>query len=232
MKVLPFGDSNLLINFEQEVDPEVNALVHQLSRHLRNHFQEGLLSIVPAYCSLTVTFDPEALTADMISKVAESFTGKEQTVENSLLKIPVCYEVSHGPDLAWVADYKKLDSIDIINLHTSREYLVYMLGFLPGFPYLGGLPKTLYMPRKEVPRKSVATGSVGLAGMQTGIYPVQSPGGWQLIGTTPVRIFQYDKEEPFIIRNGDRIRFYSISAGQFDELKVKDLSRTDLYDTL
>ena len=233
MNIIPFGSNGILINFDQVIDPKVNHRVQQIADLLRIEFKSEIAYLIPAYCSITIKFHPSKTRhQDFVEQILSYDFEESITPPSPLLHIPVCYNSEFGPDLSEVAKIKQLDEQDIINLHTSRKYQVYMMGFLPGFPYLGGLPKTLGISRKETPRKLVPKGSVGLAGMQTGIYPLDSPGGWQILGRTPVDIFQSDSEDPFIIRNGDNIRFYSVSEDKYHEIRNEKVKRDRLYEQL
>ncbi|WKV14098.1 5-oxoprolinase subunit PxpB [Marivirga harenae] len=219
MEIIAYGDNALLINFEQKIDSETHQLVKSYHNAIINI--EEVVYQIPAYCSITVVFDNESINFEILKdKIKELGIKPEQTQSKSkIIEIPVCYETDYAPDIESLAQDLKLSQEDIISLHTSQTYDVYMMGFLPGFPYLGKLPKELECKRKSTPRKFVKSGSVGLAGIQTGIYPSEAPGGWQLIGQTPLKIFNSRKEEPFLLKMGDLVKFYTISATEFKKIQ-------------
>jgi inhibitor of KinA len=177
----------------------------------------------PGYASLLVDFDPLRLTHDELTAVVQQLESTSDSVAASnapVVTIPVCYDIEFGPDLPDVAQNAKLSIEEVIRLHSSPMYLVYFLGFSPGFAYLGGLPEVLHTPRLATPRQSVAGGSVGIAGSQTGIYPVDSPGGWRLIGRTPLLMFDPEAMPPTRLQPGDRMKFVAIDRARFEEFQV------------
>jgi inhibitor of KinA len=219
MEIIPYGDSALLINFEQKIDIEIHQLVKAYYDALQNI--KEISYQIPAYCSITVVFDQKSVNFEELkSKIKDLIIKPEQTQSKAkIIEIPVCYEADYAPDIEPLSQDLKLSQEEIISLHTGQTYHVFMMGFLPGFPYLGKLPKELECKRKSTPRKNVKSGSVGLAGSQTGIYPSDAPGGWQLIGQTPLKIFDTTKENPFLLEMGDRVKFYSITAEKFKEIQ-------------
>jgi inhibitor of KinA len=219
IEIKEFGDGALLINFEQKIDNTIHTLVKNYS-HLLDELSAVTYQI-PAYCSITVAFDKTQTTFEELKAKIETLEVDPNEIKSNsqLIEVPVCYENEFAPDLQELSKDLKLSPEEIIALHTSETYHVYMMGFLPGFPYLGKLPKSLECKRKSTPRKQVEAGSVGLAGSQTGIYPTAAPGGWQLIGQTPVKIFNPHEEEAFQIKMGDRIKFKSISAEEFKNIE-------------
>jgi KipI family sensor histidine kinase inhibitor len=221
------GDCTLRIEFGERIDPGVNAAALALAARIRAAAIPTIVDIVPAYASVTVHYDPLAcgdpkrapdtwLHARLASLIAAADTtdvgGREHTV-------PVCYGGEHGPDLADMARYLRLDESEIIARHSAPSYRVAMLGFRPGFPYLLGLDPALAMPRRATPRARVPAGSVGIGGAQTGIYPDAAPGGWHLIGRTPLRLFDPARQPPARFAPGDRVRFVAIDAAQFAALE-------------
>lgn len=220
LTIRPYGDQALLVELVPRIDPATNNAVVALARTLAAAAVPGLGAVTPAYCSLTVAYDPAVLpypeAAQLVTALNDSVVASEK--DGRLLRVPVCYEADLAPDLAEVAAHTGLTAAEVVRLHTSTEFRVYLLGFLPGFAYLGRLPEALHCPRKATPRLRVPAQAVGLAGLQTGIYPVEAPGGWQLIGRTPLPVFAPERAEPFLFRPGDRVRFYAVSEAEFARL--------------
>jgi inhibitor of KinA len=219
INILPYGKSALLINFEQKIDAEIHTLVKAYFNSISD-FDEISYQI-PAYCSITVVFNSSKTDFESLKSKIEKLKIKPDKInsDSEIIEIPVCYEMEYAPDLVSLSKEINLSPEEIISLHTSKTYDVYMMGFLPGFPYLGQLAEKLECKRKSTPRKRVKAGSVAIAGKQTGIYPTDAPGGWQLIGQTPLKIFDASKENAFMIKMGDKIKFKSISAENFKTLQ-------------
>ena len=220
-RLLPVGDSALLIEFGDEINPDINAQVHTLALALADYAQPGVGEAVPTYRSLLWHYDVLRLSFDEISSLAGQALGRVKSnapPEPRVVDIPTCYGGELGPDLAFVARHNNLKPKDVMRLHTSTLYPLYMLGFSPGFAYLGGLPGAIATPRLSTPRTQVPAGSVGIASGQTGIYPITSPGGWQLIGRTPLRLFDPQRDPPTLLRPGDRVRFVPIDPARFAAL--------------
>ena len=219
MEIIPYGSQAVLINFEQKIDLEIHRLVKGYFNAI-NTFEEVIYQI-PAYCSITVVFNSKSTDYEHLKSKIEKLEiePSNNTANPQLTEIPVCYEPEYAPDLVSLAQELNLTPEEVISLHTAETYDVYMMGFLPGFPYLGKTPKALACKRKLTPRKQVQAGSVGLAGRQTGIYPSDAPGGWQLIGRTPLKIFDPLRKENFLLKMGDRVQFKAISADTY--LKIK-----------
>ncbi|MGA7194528.1 MAG: 5-oxoprolinase subunit PxpB [Anaerolineales bacterium] len=209
-KLIPLGDSALLIQFGDQIDLEINQRVHALDALLRAESINGIIETVPAYATLLIHYDPLALTYTQISdwvnaemdRVELNATRKPRQIE-----VPVRYGGAPGPDLEWVAEHHHLSIANVIRLHTNQTYIVYMMGFTPGFPYMGKLHASLITPRLDSPRTLVRAGSVAIAGEQTGIYPIDSPGGWRLIGWTPLCLFDLLSDSSFLFSPGDEVRF-------------------------
>ncbi|HEX3877370.1 MAG TPA: 5-oxoprolinase subunit PxpB [Bryobacteraceae bacterium] len=209
MTISPASDRSLLVAFGDSISLETHRQVFHLTRAM--HGLRGLLNLHPAYASLLVEFDPrfldhaqaEALIREKLAVEAAA----EHHQEARLVEIPVYYGGEFGPDLADVAAHTGLTPEQVIELHAATEYLVYFLGFAPGFAYLGGLPAQLATPRLSAPRKRVPAGSVAIGGNQTGVYPIPSPGGWRIIGHTDAKLFDPSAAEPVLLRMGDRLRF-------------------------
>ncbi len=209
-RLVAMGDSALLVQFGEEIDPAVSLRVHALEERLRASPMSGVIESVPAYASLLVHYDPLVLTQAQVeewlqkelAEVRESLSRPARLIE-----VPVRYGGENGPDLESVAAYHKFSAREVVEIHAASDYLVYMMGFTPGFPYMGKLDPAIATPRLEAPRTRVPAGSVGIAGEQTGIYPVESPGGWRLIGRTSQRLFDLGAEPPFLFSPGDTVRF-------------------------
>jgi len=215
------GDRGLLVEYGDGIDPEINRKVRSMAIVLEQSRPEGVVEIIPTYRSLLIVYDPgrirpETLKTQLIR--LEAGLVEIQIPEPKTVEIPVCYGGEYGPDIDHVAEVNHLTPEEVIRIHSEPDYAIYMIGFTPGFPFLGGLPEVLHTPRLETPRTLVPEGSVGIANAQTGIYPVASPGGWQIIGRTPVRLFSPEKKNPFLYRAGDRIRFRPIDEAAFQRM--------------
>lgn len=215
------SDHGLLVSFGEEVSPEAHRRVMGALAALRVARIPGVLDLHPAYASVLITFDPLAVPPERLEEEArrllESAVLPEKQ-ERRLVEIPVCYEPEFGPDLEEVARLHDLTVGELARIHGSADYTVSFLGFVPGFPYLAGMPERIATPRLPVPRRSVPPGSVAIGGTQTGIYPFATPGGWRIVGRTPLRIFGADREPPTLLAPGDGVRFVPISAGEFRAL--------------
>jgi inhibitor of KinA len=220
-RILHLGDAALTVEFGHEIDPTLNARVISFAQTVRAQTWEGVLDVVPTYCSVTIHVDPLCLDlntlTDRLLNLPHALS-QEATSSGTHHTIPVLYGSEWGPDLEEVAAYAKMSGADVIRLHSSVLYRVYMLGFSPGFPYLGSVPKALAIPRLTTPRTRVPAGSVGIADMQTGIYPTATPGGWRLIGRTPIDLYRPSRTTTFLLSPGDMVRFVPITAQEFDRL--------------
>lgn len=211
----PAGDSALLVIFGRQIDRAVNQMAHALARVLSVHRLHGVGEAVPAYATVLVNYDPLVISYPEIEDWVRSCleqTAVETGQPPRLVEIPVLYGGEDGPDLDFVASHNHLTPAEVIQRHSGREYPVYMIGFTPGFPYLGGLDPAIAAPRLPTPRSRVPGGSVGIAGEQTGIYPVDSPGGWRIIGRTPLRLFDPLRDPPFLLEPGDVVRFVPMQS--------------------
>lgn len=218
------GDKAVLIEFENEISEEINEKVRKLDFAINEYLAETIEETVPAYRSILVYYDPLKVSLkNLINdlKSLEKSSSKYEIPVPRQLEIPVVYGGEFGPDLKYVADYNSLNPEEVIKKHSSGQYRVYLLGFTPGFPYLGGLSDQLVTPRHKNPRKKILAGSVGIAGSQTGIYPLDSPGGWRIIGRTPLDLFDPDSAEPFLFQQGDLIKFKRISKKDYQQKKIK-----------
>jgi inhibitor of KinA len=221
MKIILASDSSLLVVFGNAISPELHERVIALFHAFQARHDPRIRNLHPGYASLLIDFDPLRLTHDELASDIQQLASTNYSATGSsanIVTIPVCYDVEFGPDLLDVAQHAGLPPEEVIRLHSGVTYLVYFLGFSPGFVYLGGLPEILHTPRLATPRPSIAGGSVGIAGSQTGIYPVDSPGGWKLIGRTPVRMFDPEATPPTRLQPGDSMTFSPIDRGTFDEM--------------
>ncbi len=211
-RISPFGDSALLVKFGDEIDLSINQRVHALDALLRASKKIGLIESVPAYATLLVNYDPLILTYAQISDwVNTKMDRAEQNVSRKprRIEVPVRYG---GEDLDFVAAHHHISVREVIKIHASRDYTVYMMGFTPGFAYMGKLDDAIATPRLATPRTRVDAGSVGIAGAQTGIYPIDSPGGWRIIGRTSMRLFDLTADSPFLFSPGDLVRFVIVTV--------------------
>lgn len=214
-----------MVEFGQSIDPALHRKVKALSHYLDQNEFTGLVEYVAAFASVTVFYDPVRISGNAVISCLETIVNKlenSQTMEPRVVEIPVCYGGEFGPDLDFVARHNGLAAQDVIDIHTGGQYLVYMLGFAPGFPYLGGMSERIAAPRRQSPRPAIPAGTVGIAGMQTGMYPITTPGGWQLIGRTPVALFRPDDNPPTLLKSGDIIRFRAISLQEYQQVKGAD----------
>lgn len=223
--VCPVGDTGLLVSFEQRIAQSIGAAAAALNTRVAAAAIPGVVETVPAFASLLIFYDPLVTeydaVADAVQKLAQAPGSDTAAGEGRLVEIPVCYGGTFGPDLPFVAEHAGLTEKEVIELHAGREYRIYMLGFLPGFPYLGGLDERLFTPRLASPRTAIPAGSVGIGGEQTGVYPIASPGGWQLIGRTPLKLFD-PAAGALPYAAGDRIRFKPITREAFDAIAKKE----------
>ncbi len=225
----PQGDQAVTVKFNQVINKETHHQVHHFFSYLAANPFDGLVEVVPSYTTVTVYYDPIKMqTESPYEKVVHLLRNQllNQNLVNkvtpNIVTIPVCYGGDYGPDLSYVAAYHHLSEREVIEIHTRAEYLVYMLGFAPGFPYLGGMSNKIATPRKDTPRMQIRAGSVGIGGEQTGVYPIDSPGGWQVIGQTPIKLFDQHQEQPSILKAGDIVRFVPISSEKFEHWETGD----------
>lgn len=230
--IFPLGDTALTIDFGNTIDLSLNLKVQSLYHLLLDKNWKEVLDIVPAYSSISIYYDLCAITFRDAEKTAfewmaekiEDLTGEEVQLykeTNRSIKVPVCYSLKYGTELEELAHHKGLSVKEVIQIHTSKPYRVYMLGFLPGFAYMGDVDESISMARRPVPKKVIA-GSVGIAGKQTGIYPLACPGGWQIIGRTPLILFDQQQPNPVLFQQGDEVTFYSISEDEFENYQKRN----------
>jgi inhibitor of KinA len=209
-KIVPLGDSSALVQLGDEIDFKINQRVHALSQLIEASSINGIIETVPAYATLLVYYDPLTLSFTQIKNHLHLKTNQTEEVSNRtprLIEVPVQYGGEKGIDLESVANHLQLKIADVIRLHSEKLYTVYMMGFTPGYPYMGKLDDALIMPRLETPRTLVPAGTVAIAGSQTGIYSIESPGGWNLIGWTPLKLFDPNSDSPFLFAPGDEVKF-------------------------
>ncbi|MCY6369191.1 5-oxoprolinase subunit PxpB [Clostridium ganghwense] len=239
VQINPMGDSAIIIKFNKEININTHLKIKSLSKYLDRNPFKGMIEYVPSFVTMTIFYNPlevikEAknkqplqnktpyeivflIVEDILSKVKDNIKDNPRIVE-----IPVCYGEEFGPDLKFVAEHNKLSIEEVIEIHSSCENRVYMIGFAPGFPYLAGMAEKISAPRRKTPRLSIPAGSVGIAGKQTGVYPISTPGGWQLIGKTPLKLFRPEREIPSLLQAGDLIKFKPISKEEYHKLKYED----------
>lgn len=221
IKYLISGDRAIIMEFGDEISKKINAKIRSTIATIEGKI-DGVVELIPTYRSITVVYDPIKIGyLELINKLKEfensaSVEG-EETI--NLVEIPTLYGAEYGPDMDFVKSHSGMTEEEVIKIHTGTDYLVYMLGFAPGFTYLGGLDERIATPRLKSPRLKISAGSVGIAGSQTGMYPSDSPGGWQLIGRTPVKLYDPEAEPPVFIQAGDYVRYISIDQEEYDKIK-------------
>ncbi|MDF2948472.1 MAG: pxpB [Sedimentibacter sp.] len=221
-KYLISGDCALNMEFGSNISEEVNKKIRAMALSIEVKALHGIVEMVPTYRSLMIHYDP--LKVDFYELV-NTLKKIEQNLDNIVLpapeviEIPTLYGGDCGPDLENVASYNNITVEEVVEIHASKEYLIYMLGFTPGFPYLGGMDTRIATPRLQTPRSRIPGGSVGIAGEQTGIYPVSSPGGWQLIGRTPIKLFDPHRKNPILLKSGNYIKFKSINEEEYKKIE-------------
>jgi inhibitor of KinA len=217
-RFLSGGDRAIFVEFGDSIDPDVNQRVRNLKLAIERAGIPGVVESVPTYRSLLVYFEPLQVSAPKLRETVYHML--QSAIENELpkcrlIEIPTSYGGEFGPDLELVAEHNNLSAAEVVRIHSGTRYLIHMIGFMPGFPYLGGMSPRIATPRKTTPRLKLPAGSVGIAGNQTGIYPAESPGGWQIIARTPLELFHPTREPPSILRAGDYLTFVSITPEEF-----------------
>lgn len=229
-RILPAADCSVVVEFGNVISTEINTVISGFVKAMSERSIDGVIEVIPTFRSALVTYNPRHISYnklcneinDRISNMDVSDNESRRTIE-----IPVCYGGEFGPDLSFVAAHSGMSEEEVVALHSSKSYLIYMLGFQPGFPYLGGLDPKLFTPRLSSPRSLIPAGSVGIGGEQTGLYPVASPAGWQIIGTTPVKAYNPHRTPAIPYEAGDHIKFIPISVEEFHEIELQE--KTNSY---
>ena len=222
--ISPVGDRAISIDFGQVIDPTINRHIRQTIERIKELQLDGIIELVPTYCALLVEYDAMLYSYSEICKIIEPTLEEGMTnTTNELVtvaEVPTVYGGEFGPDLSFVASHNHLSEDEVISIHSGTDYLVYMLGFIPGFTYLGGMDPRIATPRLSSPRTLIPAGSVGIAGEQTGTYPSDSPGGWQIIGRTPVTMYDMSKAQAALLKAGDYVRYVPIDESEFHRIKA------------
>lgn len=229
VKIMPAGDAALVVEFGDIIDENVNAHVHALARKIEEQHIEGIMEVVPTFRSVLVQYDVFVCSYSQIRDVVHSLADNLNVLDKTakkIVKIPCCYGARFGQDLSDMEKLTGLDRDEIIAIHSSTDYKIYMLGFLPGFVYLGGLDKRIEVPRLKTPRVKIRKGAVGIGGNQTGIYPMDSPGGWRLMGATPIDLYDEKRETPILLAAGEYIRFVPTSILDYYDIRQEILKGT------
>ena len=225
VRFLLTGDTSLCAEFGNEISEKINTEIRAFNILLNKSGIRGIVETVPTYRSLMIHYDPEIISYRALMSRLKGLTKQLDSAElppSEVLEIPVLYGGEMGPDLDFVAEHAGISKEEVVKIHTSVPYLIYMLGFTPGFTYLGGMSDKIETPRLKQPLVKIPAGSVGIAGKQTGVYPIDSPGGWQLIGRTPVRMYDPDRETPILPQAGQYIQFVSIDQAEFDRIAAEE----------
>ena len=228
-EISQISETSVLVEFGMKISEDINKKVRTLCTYLDEKPFNGMIEYVPAFTSISIIYNPldmnsespyevvKTILDNIISKLDFSLADEEHIVE-----IPVCYGSEFGQDIEQVAKINNITVDEVIKIHSEGKYLVYMIGFAPGFPYLGGMSEKIAAPRRESPRTAIPEGSVGIAGMQTGVYPIETPGGWQLIGKTPLKMFDLNGNHKSLLKAGDIAKFYPISYEEYVKLKEEE----------
>ncbi|MCQ2404450.1 MAG: 5-oxoprolinase subunit PxpB [Clostridia bacterium] len=218
------GDTSVAVVFGNEISTDINTKIRAFDEALAEEQIDGVYETVPTYCSLTIHYAPEKIRYEALQERLEALLAvshKAQKLNTIVMEIPVVYGGEYGPDLETVAAHNGMSTEDVIRIHSGAEYLIYMLGFTPGFSYMGGMDESIATPRLKTPRVLIPAGSVGIAGKQTGIYPIDSPGGWQLIGRTPVKLYDARRDTPILLDAGLHVKFIPIDEAEYKRIETR-----------
>jgi inhibitor of KinA len=231
VEIVPISDCAISIIFGNKIDESIHQQIHQFLHIFRLKKVKGVIELTPSYTSVAIFYDPVIITYSQLVKEVHSSCHsilRTSEIQSLVYRIPVYYGGDTGPDLRFVAQYHNINEQEVINIHANKEYLIHMIGFVPGFPYLGGLSKKIATPRREKPRPKIAAGSVGIGGSQTGIYPSEVPSGWRIIGITPLPLFDLENENPSLLSAGNYVSFQPIDYEEF--LTIQALSAEKKYE--
>lgn len=230
VKVFLESEMSITVEFGEEISQQLYKKVHAMTDYLDEHPFEGMIEYIPSYTGIMIIYDPvkvrgrkKSPACEIVKSTVEKILNRidfSVNINTRIVRIPVCYGGEFGPDLEHAAKYCGISSDEFIKIHSGGEYLVYMIGFAPGFPYLGGMPPEIEVPRKKTPRTCVPEGSVAVGGKQTGVYSISTPGGWNIIGRTPVKLFRTDGDSPSLLKSGDIVKFFPISNREYKKYKV------------
>ncbi|WP_053955300.1 5-oxoprolinase subunit PxpB [Inediibacterium massiliense] len=230
-KFLMAGEKAVVVEFGNEISETINQKVRAMMIATKKMNIDGMIELIPTYRSLMVQYDPCKIDYETLLMKLQSIEKQLNEIDIPLpkvIEIPTLYGNEYGPDIQNVANHNHLSIEEVVNIHSSKEYLIYMLGFTPGFPYLGGMDEKIATPRLKEPRTKITGGSVGIAGSQTGIYPIDSPGGWQLIGRTPLKLYDAYRKEPILLEAGNYIKFVPINEEKYK--KIEDEIKHNTYE--
>ncbi|MDR6227531.1 5-oxoprolinase subunit PxpB [Desmospora profundinema] len=223
----PLGDTGVRVGFGERIDPKTHRAVQHFAEALSRKPPRGVVEWVPTYCAVTVYYRPFEIGYKELCRYLEKMEAQTEDrfpTDKRLVVLPVAYGDVYGPDVADLCTIKGMGEEELVSLHTRSPYLVYMMGFVPGFPYLGGMPEELAAPRLAHPRPRIPAGSVGIAGSQTGVYPLETPGGWRIIGRTPVDLYDPNRKEPILLKAGDYLQFQPIDPDYFEDWRQEWLA--------
>lgn len=224
MEVEYINEQTVMLYFKNEISEENYDQVNKVVQYIKNQNHPAIQEIVPSYRAILIYFNEKSISASKLIENLElkrlhNFGNNSELKQRRIITIPVVYGDEFGPDIEEVASYNNITIDEVVEKHVSKPYLIYMMGFMPGFPYLGGLDKQLHTPRRDEPRVKITAGSVGIANSQTGLYPLDSPGGWQIIGRTPIEVFNLNRQPMTLYEAGDYIQFKAINMSQYDSIK-------------
>lgn len=233
IEIVPIGDSSISISFGNEINESTHHQINHFLQNFRTLKIDGVIECAPTYTSIAIFYDPSKIRCRQLEKIVYSvmeLSMNSKPLSPIVYRIPIFYGGMTGPDLRFVAEFNNISEQEVVYLHSNKEYLVHMIGFVPGFPYLGGLDKKISTPRLERPRAKIAAGSVGIGGDQTGIYPAEVPSGWRIIGITPLTLFDIEDDKPSLLSAGNYVTFFPVEYEEF--LVIKELSETKKYEVL